>query len=183
MKRITAVLLVLALITLPFLMGAIVETAQETWEALRASDVTASDPNQLDGTTAGRTYQFIDKPRNAVAIRNSWNAVEVVFYGTNAADLLCNYKVWVWKENGPARLACSGSFTLGAALRSTGVYYADTISVTSATCSSAVLDAGAADRVATLVVGDVRGSKWIHVEFTFPGTTPVVSVNGIFTGY
>jgi len=157
------------------------ETRQKPWQTLR-SGVT-SDDTALDGTTSGYTFQFADKPSAAIEIDPTWNSVDIYFYGTDAANETCNYKIYGWKANGPALLLTSGAFTLGAAITGgTTEYFADTITETDMHAVSAVTDS-TNDRVAVLHLTSLRGIKWIYCEIDIPASSQVASASAKMTGY
>lgn len=176
MKRsyqLTLILIVLAVLC----MGAFLETRQLVWVPARSA--IGSDDTALDGTTASYTYQFADKPAAAISLNPEYNGGELYFYGTDAEDEASDYKVWVWKANGPARLWCYGTATLGAALQGTGSYYADTITSTNVTGITQVFDSGN-DRVCTLRLGDMTGIRFLYVEFD---VDTVATISAEFTGW
>jgi hypothetical protein len=125
MKKVLAALLILA-----FCAGAFWETMTAKYIDLRGS--TASDDSVLDGTTANLTYQWADRPLTKIkGLGSSYNNVQIYFAGTDAANETCNYKIYAYREGGPATLVCSGVFTLGAAITGgTNEYFADAITAT-----------------------------------------------------
>jgi hypothetical protein len=175
--KLTVIMLILVAV-LGLCMGAYTETRRNVWRPCRTT-VTADD-TALDGTTAGYTFQFADKPAEAISLNPEDNEGEIYFYGTDAADEdITGYKVYTWKENGPARLWCNGAVTLGAALKSAGVFYADTITVTDGTADCNSFDNGN-DRVATLYLNSLKGCRWLYVEFD---VNTVASISCEFTSW
>lgn len=177
-KRIAFCFLIV-LFALPFVMGAYLETRNIVWSPLR-TDVTADD-TALDGTTAGLTFQFDDKPAAAKKVGTELNGVEILFYGTDAADETCNFKVYAYRANGPAILVCTGVAVLGTALHSTGTYYADTLEITDYWSTCHVLDSGN-NRIARLTF-DLRGYQWVYVEIDIPAASQVASISAEISGY
>jgi len=158
------------------------DTNRSPWMPLRTA-VTV-DNTALDGTTASYTFAFSDKPSTAKEIETQWNGIDVYFYGTDAANETCNYKIYVWKANGPACLWCSGVFALGAAVTGgTTTYYADTITVTNVHGNAGVKDGSGNDRIAVLRLGDMRGYRYIFCEIDIPASTQVASASAEMTGY
>lgn len=173
---------VIALIILGILAAAFyTDTRQAPWTTLR-SGVTADD-TALDGTTSSYTFVFSDRPSSAKEINYAWNGIDVFFSGTDAADETCNYKVYLYKSNGPAILWCNGVYTLGAAVTGeTTTYFADTITCTNVHGNAEVKDSGN-DRVAVLRLGDVRGFKFVFCEIDIPASSQVASASADMTGY
>lgn len=168
---------VIAIVVMLLVCGAwFVDTRQSAWVPVRTT-VTADD-GVLDGTTAALTYQFSDRGTICAPLNNTCNIAELHFYGTDAADEVCNFKIYMYRENGPAVLAATCVATLGTALRSAGVYYADTITLTDtwsySGSSIAVRDASGGNRVATLAL-DTRGYKYMRVEIDIPASSQVAS--------
>lgn len=141
----------------------------------------STDNAALDGTTSGLTFKFADKPAAAVAVNPEWNVGEVIFEGSDAANEVCNYKIWAWRENGPAKLVAYGAVTLGAAITGdTNGFYADTITVTAATWITTVkVSDVAADRVASLAF-DLCGYKWVYCEIDI---TTAATITPRISGY
>ena len=179
-KRLITISIVLMALVLT--MGAYYETRQLIWSPLHTA-VTADD-TVLTADTTGRTFAFSDKPSTAKRLNNDNVAADILFYGTDANDETVNYKVYVYKDNGPALLWCYGAATLGAAVTgATDTFYADTISVTTKHGSNATVTDSAANRVAVLHLGDLRGACWVYVEFDIPGSSQVASISAEITGY
>jgi hypothetical protein len=154
---------------------------QAGWKPLRVG-VTADD-TALDGTTSGYTYAEGDRPAAAVEVDPTWNTIEVYFYGTDAANETCNYKLYAYKATGPALLWCNGAFTLGAAVTgATNTFFADTITETDVHGTTAVVDSGN-DRVCVLTLGDTKGIKYMYCEIDIPASTQVTSASAMITGY
>jgi len=172
-------LILLAITIVPLLMGAYIETRTMGYIPLRTT-VTADD-TALDGTTASYTYQFADKSAKAVAITGEYNTAEIYFYGTDAAAETCNFKVYAYRENGPACLVCTGVVTLGTALKATGVFYGGTIAITDYWATSSVIDSGN-NRAARLQF-DLKGCKYVYVEIDIPAASEVASISAEISGY
>ena len=185
MKKLRSFIIVLMLGVLIFALtaGMYFETRHLGWISLRTAIV--SDDTALDGTTDSYTYSFGDKPAAAIPVDPGINGGDVCFYGTDAANEICNYKLYVYKETGPALLWCSGVVTLGAAVvkGETSTYYADTITVVQVHGDSAKAIDVAGDRVCVLRLKDLRGARWIFLEIDIPASTQVASITGLFTGY
>lgn len=172
------------------LFGAGVEenTRQLAYESLRTAVI--ADDTPLDGTTTGYTYQFSDKPATAKGVETTHNRVEIIIYGIDANtadgnDATVNFKIWAWRERGPARLVYSGTATLGTAKASSTEYYTDTISGTSYWITSVeVIDADGSNRAASLAF-DLQGHKYLHFEVDIPATAsnPVSSVSAEVAGW
>ncbi|MFA5187009.1 MAG: hypothetical protein WC551_11055 [Patescibacteria group bacterium] len=164
-------------------LGAVSETSQMGWSPLRSAAVTADD-TALDGTTENYTFAFGDKPASAIRVHPNWNNGIVHFAGTDAANETCNYKLYGWRENGPAMLICSGTFTLGAAVTgATNTFYADTITVTDTWPTTVVTsDADGNNRVASLAF-DMIGCSWVYLEIDIPAASQVASANGYISGF
>lgn len=181
-KRSRGILVALAIvIALGLCAGAFIETRRMVWAPLRTA-VTADD-TALDGTTTGYTFQFADKPSTAMRLKPEDTYGELLFYGTAAADKVVNYKVYLYRANGPAVLWCNGTATTGTALRSSGAYYCDTITVTDVTGDATAYDGGGNNRVATLHLNNLRGYAWIFVEIDLPGTNPMTAASVEFSSY
>ncbi len=165
------------------LWGSYLETRQMGWIPLR----TAVDANDtlLDGTTTSYTYAPADRPAKAVPLDTGMCGADIYLYGTDAADETCNYKVWCYKETGPALLWCYGAATLGTAVTGgTTTYYVDTITVTTVHGSSAAVVDSGNNRVCVLRLGDMRGIKWVYWEVSgITGTSKVSSISALITGY
>jgi hypothetical protein len=174
-------MLIIALAAIPFLLGATTETRQLRFVPLRTA-VTADD-SVLDGATAGLTYNFSDKSSSAKALNSEYNVCEVIFKGTDAADEAFNYKVYAYRDDGPARLVCYGAVTLGTAVgASSGEFYGDTITATSTWITSVkVVDSGN-NRIASLVF-DLCGYRQIYVEIDIPASGEVASASALIAGY
>lgn len=158
-----------------------IETRQEPWIPLRTA-VTADD-TALAAATTGYTFAFADKPAGAVRIPSTWNNVDIYFYGTDANNETVNYKLYGYKDNGPALLLTSGAATLGLAITGgTTTFYADTITETDMHVVSAVTDS-AGDRVCVLHLTSVRGLQWIYCEIDIPASTQMASASCEMTGY
>ena len=164
-KRHVLTILVLCL----FLMGAYIQT--EFYEYFIARTVSTGDDTALDGTTASYTYQFDDKPTTATQLQNGMNAVQIYFYGTDAANEDCDYTIYAYRRGGPAEKVCSGTVTLGTAVEgTTNTFFADTITCTDVWAKDVVVSNSADNCVATLTF-DAMGHKWIYVEFADAGET------------
>lgn len=169
--------ILLAVVSLLALGGWFVDTRQSNWVPLR--EAITSDDTVLDGTTTGATYQFADRGSITKPLNNTCNVAELVFYGANAADLTCNYKIYLYRASGPAMLACTGVLTTGTALKTTGIYYVDTITVTDYWTlgdSGVVVRDSGNNRAATIAL-DTRGYSYIRVEFDIPASTQVTSIS------
>lgn len=174
-------MLLIGCVAFIFVAALYTDTRQSPWTNVR--DAVAADDTALDGTTSGVTYAFADQPSAAQEIDFTWNGVDVCFYGTDAADETCNYKIYVYKSNGPGLLWCNGVFTLGTAVTgTTDTYYADTITVTNVHGNAEVKDSGN-NRVAVLRLGDLRGFKYCHAELDIPASSQVASASVDMTGY
>ena len=137
----------------------------------------------LDGTTAGLTYAFTDKPSVAKEIPNEFNVVELGFYGTTTNNTTINYKIYLYREKGAAALACTGVLTLGTAKTgATDTLYVDTITVTDTWASPCRVIDSATNRQARLAI-DVMGYRYIYVEFTDSSSNQLVSVSCEMSGY
>jgi len=177
----TLIVVFLALAVVGFCMGLTVETRQEPWIPLR----TAVDANDsvLDGTTATLTYAFADKPTTAVEIPSTWNSIDVYFYGTDAANEIASYKLYGYKDNGPALLLTSGVATLGTAVTGgTTTYYGDTITETDVHATSAVTDS-AGNRICVLHLTGLKGISWLYCELDLPTAPVMASISCEMTGY
>ena len=177
----TLIVLICALMIFTICSAWTVETRQEPWIPLRTA--VAADDSVLDGTTATLTYAFADKPTTAVEIPSTWNSIDVYFYGTDAANETVNYKLYGYKDNGPALLLTSGVATLGAAVTGgTTTYYGDTITETDVHATSAVTDSGN-DRICVLNLTILKGISWLYCEIDIPASTQVASASCEMTGY
>lgn len=163
-------------------LGAATQTSQLDWSPLRSS--VSADDTALDGTTENYTFAFGDKPTAAIQVHQNWNNGTVYFSGTDAANETCNYKLYAWRENGPALLICSGTFTLGAGVTGgTNEFYADTITATDTWPTTIVTsDADGNNRVATLSF-DLVGCKYIYLEIDIPASSQVASASGYISGF
>jgi len=176
-------------------MGAYLETRQHGWLLLKTG---TSDDTALDGTTSGLTYVFSDKPSSAKPVEYGWNGVDIYFKGVatpilpgDVNEKYVDYKVYIWKnESGPGLLWCYGRATMGTAV--TGVtngYFVDTVTCTDVHAETEgtrvkFTDSGN-NRVAVLRLGDVRGAKWVNIEYDFPtdGNVAATSMTSEYTGY
>lgn len=171
---------------LPLLLGAYQETQQMGWTALR-SGVTADD-TALDGTTEGYTFAFGDKPVLSpsgplLKVHPYWNNVQLYFAGTDAANETCNFKLYAWRQDGPATLICSGTFTLGTAVTGTAnTYYADTITVTDVWPTELVVSNSGTNGVCTLAF-DALGFMYIYCEIDIPASSQVASASAYISGF
>jgi len=173
--------IILSSCLLVFLMGAYLETWVGDWTLIRS--LVAADDTILDGTTATKTYQFTDKATTAIALTERTNGGELYFYGTAAADKTAVFYVWAYKKGGPARLLYQGTVTTGTAVQgTTNTFYCDTIAETTNNNSCTVIDS-AANRVAILNLGDLRGYSWLDVRFDVTIDTQMTAVNCAFTSY
>jgi hypothetical protein len=163
-------------------MGALLETQQSGWIALRTA--VATDDITLTPATAGRTYNFTDKPVLAKHIDKIWNSVNVIFYGTETAadNETVNYIIYAWKADGPAKYLCSGVATVGTALTSTAAtFWCDTITTVVNDNECSVDDSGN-NRVAILCLGDLKGYEWVYCEFDMV-TSNITAASCLMTGY
>mgnify|MGYP001575990378 CR=1 FL=1 len=178
----TYAIVLIAMVFLCLLCAAwFVDTRQEPWIPLRTA-VTADD-TALAAATSGYTFAFADKPSSAVRIPSTWNSVDIYFYGADANDETVNYKIYGYKDNGPALLLTSGVATLGLAITgATTTFYADTITETDVHAVSAVTDS-AVNRVAVLHLTSVRGLQWLYCEIDIPASTQMASASCEMTGY
>jgi len=162
-------------------LGFYTETRQGVWQQLRS--VVAADDTPLDGTTAGFTLQAGDRPGTAIEVDPTWNTAELYFYGTDAADEVCNYKLYAYKANGPGMLWVNGAFTLGTAVEGTAsTFFADTITETDGVGITSVGDS-TNNRVAVLKLGNTKGIRYFFLEIDIPASTQVASASAMITGY
>jgi hypothetical protein len=140
---------------------------------MHVSDVTGiiaqGDATQLlDGTATGYTYEFNDKPSDAIKLGNETNNAEIFFRGsdiTDGADFGC--KIYGYPLNGPAKLICdiSGVISEGIMWNDlTDHLYADTLTRTDTHISTVVGADSGSDRIAT-VAFDTVGYGWLYSEF------------------
>jgi hypothetical protein len=124
----------------------------------------ASDDTNLDGATSSLTYNWTDKPTAAVKVGEETNAALIRFTGKAAEDKTFSWRVYVYKEGGPAKYVAHGTGALGAAIVSGTEYHADTLSISGRGWFKGVkaIDSGN-DRIAYLAF-DLCGHKWIYVE-------------------
>lgn len=161
--------------------GMLQETIQTGHNSLRTG-VTADD-TPLDGATKNLTYAIGDKPSTAATVHPNWNNVQIYFYGTDAANETCNFKLYAYREDGPAVLVCYGSFILGTAVTGgTSEYYADTISITDVWPAEVVVSDSGNNRVCTLAF-DVIGYKYLYCEIDIPASGQVASAGARFSGF
>jgi hypothetical protein len=161
-------------------MGAFLETRNNGWVPLRTA--VAADDSVLDGTTAGLTYTFADKPSYAVRIQPGWNCVDIYGYGTDAADKTVNFKIYTYKENGPRKLRCTGTATTGTAVTgAASTFYFDIITVTNYVGNAVVCNSGN-NGICILKLGDVEGDAFIAAEIDIV-TANVVKASFEMSGY
>ena len=158
-----------------------ITTKQKQYRVARLA-VTADD-TPLDGTTAGLTYMFEDMPEipNIIEIQNTEGAVEVIFTGTDAADETCAFKLYAYREGGPAKLAFDGIVTLGTAVAPNSELYGDTITGTAYWPTTIAIVDSAVNRIASLWL-DFSGYKYLYVE-VLPTTGTVTSITAHESGY
>lgn len=168
MKKTKTILVSLLLFMILLIIGATtVQTPQMDYTTLRASS--AADDTALDGTTASYTYAFGDLPtastRRAATMHPDWDNVTIYFFGTDAANEACTFKIYAYKStNGPATLVCTGTATLGTAVTGgTNEFYADTISTTDYWPTDIVIADSGNNRVCTLSF-DLLGHKYLFCE-------------------
>lgn len=167
-------------VLLVFAMGMTIETSRYNWRPLRTS-VTADD-TALDGTTESYTFAYDDKPTTAFA-NSEWNNVQVMFYGTDAANETCNYKIYAYRAYGPAVMVCSGVFTLGTAKTgTTNTFYADTITVTDYWPTEVIVSDSGNNRVCTLTF-DLLGYNYVFCEIDIPAASQVASASALISGF
>lgn len=173
------------------LLGAFRETYQMGYNVLRSGVTTDDTP--LDGTTEGYTYCFADKPAKAatgdpagaIRVHPAWNNAQVIFWGSDAADEACNYKLYAWREDGPAALVCSGTFTLGTAYAvatDPNYLYADTITATDVWPTEVVVSDSGNNRVAS-VAFDLLGYSWLYCEIDIPASGQVATASAKISGF
>lgn len=159
-------------------------TMQAGWEKLRPSNKTSGDA-ALDGTTAGLTYAFSDKPAQAKKMGYEANGVQIYFAGTDADNETFDWKLYAYTEFGPAELIAYGTGTLGTAVTGNAdEYYADTLTITGQYWYKvvAIMDT-TNNRIARLAF-DLCGRRYIYVEFSnIGGVGQVASINGYITYY
>lgn len=160
-------------------MAQISYTIQGSYEQMRSADVTTDD-TVLDGSTAGYTYDWHDKPSAAKELGPEYNACEIIFPcgqdfldDTNAMIATDGnnfaFSLWGYAERGPAEFLCEVSGTVGTARieDSTSVLYTDTLTIDSQghLKTISVADAGGNNRVAKLAF-DTCGLKYLYVCFS-----------------
>ena len=146
-----------------------VHTIQGAYVRLR-SDFVTSDDQALDGTTSSYTYKWDDKPTEALEVGPESNAVEIIFYGKAAADKTFSWKLWAWRENGPAKYIAHGTGALGTAVQGTAnTYFADTLVITAQAWLKGVGRKDNANNRITSLALDLCGYKYIYIEFTDVG--------------
>jgi len=153
-----------------------VGSRQEPYIAARTTK-TAADSPLLDGETSGSTYQYADKRSELVKFRKFMSNVKLMFVGGDTENQACTFKLWGYRNNGPAELIYAGTLTLGAAVAGTGLFYVDTISGT-ATWDTEINVINRTDGVATMSFDNV-GNWALYVEITemtsMAAITPYIS--------
>ena len=162
------------------LTGSYSETRLQSFEKIRTA-VATNDP-VLDGTTAGKTYQFADMPATAKKMSNTDNNVQIYFYGTDAAAETCNFKIYAYREGGPAIPVFSGVVTLGTALQATGTYYGGTITGTD-TWPTDVLITNSGNNGLCSIWLDLNGCKYVSIEKDIPASAQVATISDKIAGF
>ena len=157
-------------------------TGQYKYEVLL--DTTAIN-TALDGSTAGYTYDWTDKPATAAPIGPEFNGVEIFFIGgqksinssgdgangdTTGTTDGTNWdgKLWGYAEGGPAEHICDISVTAGTARISdyTTALYADTITISNDTHLTTVTATDSGNNRVCKIDFDAVGYKYIHCDIT-----------------
>ena len=168
------------------------DTVQKGFTVIRAE---ADEDTALAVATAGN---FAGKPTTAFQLLSDdyglvsgINGGEIVFCGGDAANDTFTYKIYLYrKPNGMARLAATGTGTLGTQQvviypqggAATTKFWADTLTVTDTWISTAASsDTVGSNGVASIVM-DFAGYAWLYVEITnADGTTGIEA--GDITAY
>ncbi len=171
-------------------MGAALTTYISDYQEIRTAST--CDDTTLDGATASYTYQFADKPSNAVQLGSGdetrFNGCQIYFYGTDAATEDSDYQIWAWRKDGPAKMVCYGTATLGSAVTgATNTFYADTVTSTDVwptdvTVSGSGDGAWNSNPSVASVSFDLMGYEWIYVQFTDSGET-AATMSAAIAGY
>lgn len=168
-------------VLLVFALGMTLSTARYDWNTFRTA--VTKDDTALDGTTANATYAYADMPDAAIVAHENWNNIQVLFYGTDAANETCNYKIYAYRTNGPAVLVCTGVVTLGTAKTgATNTFYADTITVTDYWPTEVIVSDSGNNRVCTLTF-DLLGYSHIYCEIDIPAASQVASLSCQISGF
>ena len=151
-------------------------TIRGSYAPMRSGDVTTDD-TALDGETAGYTYHWKDKPKEAFQLGEEYNKCEIIFTaGYECADSTDNadasdggnfaFKFYSYTENGPAEFLADISGTVGTAriADSTLALYVDRLTIASQQHPEAVASKDNGNNRIAKLVFDTCGFKYLYAE-------------------
>lgn len=163
-------------------------TRMGAWKTLGSiADVTAAiAANAVDATDLAAATGYSSAPAGeldllAAGDMTQDNRIAMILYATAIENATVTQKIYGRNEGGPPQLIASIVWTIGQALRGTGIRYADTVVITD-THLTAIEDADSGSNRVVSVLFDATGYRYIKTLFTAASST-ITAVTCLYKGY